>query len=173
VRCHADHAIAKFWGVCNEQKWALDACLREEKAINRCALVCSVSTVFHTMCLLRQKRKSHSCAQAPLLASLSAAQLVVSCGAQRKKLCKGQARAGEPARQARGGAGAGGGRARRAGGALSLAACRSGRPPVLAGAGLPQLSPPMAEVHPASAALADAGELLVTGWRSSSCLCLD
>jgi len=39
VRCHADHAIAKFWGVCNEQKWALDACLREEKAINRCALV--------------------------------------------------------------------------------------------------------------------------------------
>jgi len=51
VRCHADHAIAKFWGVCNEQKWALDACLREEKAINRCALECSMSSVFLTTCL--------------------------------------------------------------------------------------------------------------------------
>lgn len=36
MHCHAEHALAKFWGVCNEQKWALDACLREEKAINRC-----------------------------------------------------------------------------------------------------------------------------------------
>ena len=37
VRCHSDRPVAKFWGACNEQKWALDACLREEKAINRCA----------------------------------------------------------------------------------------------------------------------------------------
>lgn len=42
VCCHADHAVAKFWGVCNEQKWALDACLREEKAVNQCALKCSL-----------------------------------------------------------------------------------------------------------------------------------
>ena len=40
VYCHAEHALAKFWGVCNEQKWALDACLREEKAINRCVCRC-------------------------------------------------------------------------------------------------------------------------------------
>ena len=44
VHCHAEHAVAKFWGVCNEQKWALDACLREEKAINRC-VCCSPSLV--------------------------------------------------------------------------------------------------------------------------------
>ncbi|KAK9835420.1 hypothetical protein WJX81_008369 [Elliptochloris bilobata] len=35
VNCHADNSLAKFWGACNEQKWALDACLREEKAIKR------------------------------------------------------------------------------------------------------------------------------------------
>ena len=40
MHCHAEHALAKFWGVCNEQKWALDACLREEKAINRWVLCC-------------------------------------------------------------------------------------------------------------------------------------
>ena len=68
MRCHADHAVAKFWGVCNEQKWALDACLREEKAINRCALVASVFTVFLTTRLFYRKGKSHSCAPAPLLA---------------------------------------------------------------------------------------------------------
>lgn len=31
--CHKQNPIAKFWGVCNEQKWALDRCLREEKKI--------------------------------------------------------------------------------------------------------------------------------------------
>lgn len=35
VNCHNDHPIAKFWGVCNDQKWALDRCFREEKKINR------------------------------------------------------------------------------------------------------------------------------------------
>ena len=35
VECHCDHPIAKFWGVCNEHKWALDRCFREEKVINR------------------------------------------------------------------------------------------------------------------------------------------
>ncbi|KAK9835888.1 hypothetical protein WJX74_010236 [Apatococcus lobatus] len=36
-KCHRDHPIAKFWGTCNEQKWALDKCLREEKKIKRSA----------------------------------------------------------------------------------------------------------------------------------------
>ena len=35
VKCHKDNPIAKFWGACNEQKWALDRCFREEKVINR------------------------------------------------------------------------------------------------------------------------------------------
>lgn len=35
IQCHNDHPYAKFWGVCNEQKWALDRCFREEKVINR------------------------------------------------------------------------------------------------------------------------------------------
>eukprot|EP00884_Botryococcus_braunii_P011801 jgi/Botrbrau1/20621/Bobra.113_1s0046.1 len=35
VTCHKDHPYAKFWGACNEQKWALDRCFREEKAIKR------------------------------------------------------------------------------------------------------------------------------------------
>jgi len=35
TNCHNDRPIAKFVGVCNEQKWALDRCLREEKKINR------------------------------------------------------------------------------------------------------------------------------------------
>lgn len=33
--CHRDHKLAKFWGVCNQPKWDLDRCLREEKSINR------------------------------------------------------------------------------------------------------------------------------------------
>lgn len=35
--CHRDHKLAKFWGVCNQPKWDLDRCLREEKSINRFA----------------------------------------------------------------------------------------------------------------------------------------
>lgn len=35
VRCHKQHPVAKFWGVCNEAKRALDACFREEKVLNR------------------------------------------------------------------------------------------------------------------------------------------
>jgi COX assembly mitochondrial protein 2 len=35
VKCHSDHPIAKFRGICNEQKWALDRCFREEKVIKR------------------------------------------------------------------------------------------------------------------------------------------
>ena len=35
ITCHADHPWAKFWGACNEQKWALDRCFRAEKAIKR------------------------------------------------------------------------------------------------------------------------------------------
>jgi COX assembly protein 2 len=37
VACHADNPLAKFWGVCNAQKWALDRCFREEKAIKAAA----------------------------------------------------------------------------------------------------------------------------------------
>jgi hypothetical protein len=33
--CHAAHPYAKFWGACNDHKWALDRCLRQEKVINR------------------------------------------------------------------------------------------------------------------------------------------
>ena len=29
-KCHTERNIAKFWGVCNEFKDALDACLKEE-----------------------------------------------------------------------------------------------------------------------------------------------
>ena len=33
--CHQEHPIAKFWGTCNDQKYALDRCFRQEKALNR------------------------------------------------------------------------------------------------------------------------------------------
>jgi COX assembly protein 2 len=33
IKCHKDHPVAKFWGTCNEQKWALDRCFREEKKL--------------------------------------------------------------------------------------------------------------------------------------------
>lgn len=33
--CHRDHPVAKFWGHCNDQKIALDACFRQEKKLNR------------------------------------------------------------------------------------------------------------------------------------------
>ncbi|KAK9805539.1 hypothetical protein WJX72_003945 [[Myrmecia] bisecta] len=33
-KCHEDHPYAKFWGKCNQQKWDLDRCFREEKKIN-------------------------------------------------------------------------------------------------------------------------------------------
>ena len=36
--CHREHPVAKFWGHCNDQKIALDACFREEKKINRYAV---------------------------------------------------------------------------------------------------------------------------------------
>ena len=36
IRCHKEHPYAKFWGKCNQVKWELDACFREEKALNRC-----------------------------------------------------------------------------------------------------------------------------------------
>eukprot|EP00891_Asterochloris_glomerata_P009468 jgi/Astpho2/9468/gw1.00145.146.1_t len=32
--CHQEHPIAKFWGICNDQKYALDRCFRQEKALN-------------------------------------------------------------------------------------------------------------------------------------------
>lgn len=34
-RCHKERSIAKFWGVCTDQKLALDACFRQEKKDNR------------------------------------------------------------------------------------------------------------------------------------------
>ena len=36
IRCHKENPYAKFWGKCNQVKWELDACFREEKALNRC-----------------------------------------------------------------------------------------------------------------------------------------
>ena len=35
IKCHKEHPYAKFWGECNQIKWALDACFREEKALKR------------------------------------------------------------------------------------------------------------------------------------------
>ncbi|GAQ80768.1 phosphopantothenoylcysteine decarboxylase [Klebsormidium nitens] len=32
--CHSEHPLAKFVGVCNEAKYALDKCFREEKRVN-------------------------------------------------------------------------------------------------------------------------------------------
>ena len=39
--CHADYPVAKFWGHCNQQKWDLDRCLREEKVLKRCTFFAS------------------------------------------------------------------------------------------------------------------------------------
>ena len=30
-RCHGEYVLGKFIGACNEEKWALDACLKEQK----------------------------------------------------------------------------------------------------------------------------------------------
>ena len=30
-RCHRDNPWARAWGACNEQKWALDDCLKKQK----------------------------------------------------------------------------------------------------------------------------------------------
>mmetsp|Transcript_16486 Transcript_16486/g.49366 ORF Transcript_16486/g.49366 Transcript_16486/m.49366 type:complete len:86 (+) Transcript_16486:112-369(+) len=34
-RCHEEHPVAKFWGVCNDAKLALDECFRQEKVLKR------------------------------------------------------------------------------------------------------------------------------------------
>mmetsp|Transcript_29345 Transcript_29345/g.40543 ORF Transcript_29345/g.40543 Transcript_29345/m.40543 type:complete len:85 (+) Transcript_29345:94-348(+) len=31
--CHEENRISKFWGVCNEQKDALDKCFRQQKKL--------------------------------------------------------------------------------------------------------------------------------------------
>lgn len=36
-QCHAENPVAKFWGVCNDAKFALDECFRREKVIKRWA----------------------------------------------------------------------------------------------------------------------------------------
>ncbi len=33
--CHADNPFAKFFGECNDAKYALDACFRAEKEVKR------------------------------------------------------------------------------------------------------------------------------------------
>eukprot|EP01032_Pedospumella_encystans_P010277 gene10277-12029_t len=35
VRCHQEKSIAKFFGACNEQKFALDRCFKDEKNVKR------------------------------------------------------------------------------------------------------------------------------------------
>ncbi|KAM3575014.1 hypothetical protein VYU27_003035 [Nannochloropsis oceanica] len=35
LSCHRQHPLAKFWGACNEEKWALDKCFRVEKEDRR------------------------------------------------------------------------------------------------------------------------------------------
>lgn len=35
-RCHKDRPYAKFWGACNQIKWDLDNCFKEEKKPLRC-----------------------------------------------------------------------------------------------------------------------------------------
>jgi len=44
-QCHAAHPYAKFWGVCNDQKFALDRCFAAEKVANRCAVAIVQSSV--------------------------------------------------------------------------------------------------------------------------------
>lgn len=34
-KCHEDHPIAKYWGVCNDLKFELDRCFRQEKVHRR------------------------------------------------------------------------------------------------------------------------------------------
>ena len=36
LKAHRDHPVAKFWGVCNDAKYALDRCFRAEKALRMC-----------------------------------------------------------------------------------------------------------------------------------------
>jgi hypothetical protein len=35
VECHRTHPVAKWWGACNDFKWALSHCLAEEKKVLR------------------------------------------------------------------------------------------------------------------------------------------
>jgi hypothetical protein len=35
MQCHKDHFVAKWWGACNDEHWALTRCLAEEKTIVR------------------------------------------------------------------------------------------------------------------------------------------
>lgn len=35
VACHSQHTIAKFWGACNDAKFALTQCLAQEKKLMR------------------------------------------------------------------------------------------------------------------------------------------
>jgi hypothetical protein len=35
MQCHKDHTIAKWWGACNDEHWALTRCLAEEKKVVR------------------------------------------------------------------------------------------------------------------------------------------
>jgi hypothetical protein len=35
VQCHKEHSIAKWWGACNDAKFALTKCLAEEKKVMR------------------------------------------------------------------------------------------------------------------------------------------
>jgi hypothetical protein len=35
MRCHKEHSISRWWGACNDAKWALSGCLAEEKKTMR------------------------------------------------------------------------------------------------------------------------------------------
>lgn len=35
VQCHEEHYVAKFWGACNDAKYALDMCFRVRRGVWR------------------------------------------------------------------------------------------------------------------------------------------
>lgn len=35
MACHKEHTVAKWWGACNDEHWALTRCLAEEKKVIR------------------------------------------------------------------------------------------------------------------------------------------
>ena len=43
MACHKEHTIAKWWGACNDEHWALTRCLAEEKKV---ILASSAGTIF-------------------------------------------------------------------------------------------------------------------------------
>ena len=60
VACHRDHSVAKWWGACNDPKFALSKCLAEEKHALRCVwlrVLCAFRGVVECLCGRRRRRR--------------------------------------------------------------------------------------------------------------------